>query len=163
MRMSTYERWCWYFCYHISTHDLTRRSIYSSFLSTFKCTVFQLTTSRGGRLTFSSLLFARYSFQLTTSQGGRRSCNGDREGREDISTHDLARRSTANDTGAAWLYGLFQLTTSQGGRLSWWKIKYTICTISTHDLARRSTLFLRVSRRCWSISTHDLARRSTSQ
>ena len=140
MRMSTYERWCWYFCYHISTHDLTRRSIYSSFLSTFKCTVFQLTTSRGGRLTFSSLLFARYSFQLTTSQGGRLSWWKIKYTICTISTHDLARRSTGKN-----------------------QLLIVSLRISTHDLARRSTrilpLILHQSPR---ISTHDLARRSTN-
>ena len=97
MRMSTYERWCWYFCYHISTHDLTRRSIYSSFLSTFKCTVFQLTTSQGGRQRVGAFLL--WIFQ--------------------ISTHDLARRSTLVTIYRS-SFPIFQLTTSQGGRPGRW-------------------------------------------
>ena len=56
-----------------------------------------------------------------------------------ISTHDLARRSTRNDT-----------TVTDGQN------------ISTHDLARRAThAALEYAQKVKHISTHDLARRST--
>ena len=77
----------------------------------------------------------------------------------DISTHDLARRSTVN-TFWQTFYKSFQLTTSQGGRRNcrdiWKDCRYFNSRprkevddhfvtgelgidISTHDLARRST------------------------
>ena len=80
---------------------------------------------------------ATHIFQLTTSQGGRRlipDCYkavkdfNSRPRKEvdhllmyffaiiDISTHDLARRSTHLDVKKMYAYLAFQLTTSQGGR-----------------------------------------------
>ena len=79
----------------ISTHDLTRRSTSYHALFLFRCSIFQLTTSQGGRPTVAK----------------QKAYN------EIISTHDLTRRSTSRQD-FYFLYTLFQLTTSQGGRLS---------------------------------------------
>ena len=144
----------------LSTHDLTRRStfchiIYGWFFSTFNSRphkevdeddrvknleeqVFQLTTSQGGRPDRQDLCIQLSLFQLTTSQGGRQSQRVYRETVEQLSTHDLTRRSTVvpyrnvpvpasfnsrphkevDRERALALPGLrfFQLTTSQGGR-----------------------------------------------
>ena len=56
-----------------------------------------------------------------------------------ISTHDLARRSTCPSLRPRSSSILFQLTTSQGGRRVKWSLCQTRILISTHDLARRST------------------------
>ena len=76
----------------ISTHDLTRRSTEGS-TSPATQSVFQLTTSQGGRHNASVQKLAAKAFQLTTSQGGR---------------HQARKESTTSM--------IFQLTTSQGGR-----------------------------------------------
>ena len=78
----------------ISTHDLTRRSTSYHALFLFRCSIFQLTTSQGGRLLlrqrkqtmhtyfnsrphkevdfyFCNSITVIVPFQLTTSQGGR--------------------------------------------------------------------------------------------
>ena len=58
---------------------------------------FQLTTSQGGRLTVHIMQKRNLKFQLTTSQGGRPPALIFRHVSCDISTHDLARRSTLAD------------------------------------------------------------------
>ena len=55
----------------ISTHDLTRRSTVAPFWERIDKTIFQLTTSRGGRLFSGHMDRVYMSFQLTTSRGGR--------------------------------------------------------------------------------------------
>ena len=60
--------------------------------------LFQLTTSRGGRLRFGRMYYSEPR----------------------ISTHDLTRRSTATN-GTLQFPELFQLTTSRGGRLIFWR------------------------------------------
>ena len=79
--------------------------------------IFQLTTSRGGRPITEQETATTNSFQLTTSRGGR------------------LHRWTMRNAGTA-----FQLTTSRGGRRSIPGGKHTRTGISTHDLTRRSTL-----------------------
>ena len=79
---------------HISTHDLTRRST-SLKNCTASNTLFQLTTSRGGR-------------PLRHNPGPKFLS---------ISTHDLTRRSTGRNRSRRSRKEIFQLTTSQGGRL----------------------------------------------
>ena len=75
-----------------STHDLSWRSTVQDYNDTSK-KIFQLTTSRGGRLAENGELKKRLDFQLTTSRGGR-------PGQVCIysllsfSTHDLSWRST---------------------------------------------------------------------
>ena len=54
-------------------------------------------------------------FQLTTSQGGRQWGSIEKMITFIISTHDLTRRSTKVCI-ASLVFGSFQLTTSQGGR-----------------------------------------------
>ena len=61
--------------------------------------IFQLTTSQGGRQAQIYKLKQEQLFQLTTSQGGRRSFLASDTGDYYISTHDLARRSTAGSCG----------------------------------------------------------------
>ena len=78
---------------YISTHDLTRRSTIKGILPD-KLTVFQLTTSRGGR---QQLGLIERIFEY-------------------ISTHDLTRRST-QQVATLGAEVTFQLTTSRGGRL----------------------------------------------
>ena len=78
--------------------------------------VFQLTTSRGGRPTCEGVTFFCNSFQLTTSRGGRHST--------------IIRRHTPE---------VFQLTTSRGGRPVYTNQLFKQSNISTHDLTRRST------------------------
>ena len=124
--------------------------------------IFQLTTSQGGRhLGHGFYMHCGREFQLTTSQGGRPATQPASGFDYDISTHDLARRSTMGfdreddnlyhfnsrprkevDISFYPLYKKikwFQLTTSQGGRplLCYWFFIWNF--ISTHDLARRST------------------------
>ena len=110
-------------CLNLSTHDLTRRSTFTSIRIYGILRNFQLTTSQGGRPSMSFVLPSVSIFQLTTSQGGRparvyRITNyvylsthdltrrSTRQlpfhtGMQDLSTHDLTRRSTGNEL---WLY-----------------------------------------------------------
>ena len=140
--------------------------------------LFQLTTSRGGRRRKSSDWIGENVIS-THDLGAERMLRGEYF----ISTHDLTRRSTILDAGAEVLK-IFQLTTSWGGRSSFRNFKCKVPGISTHDLAKRSTpaadesvqmpkLFQLTTsqgdRPEWrlgkigksSLSTHDLARRST--
>ena len=55
----------------ISTHDLTRRSTRKQTIYNNLERIFQLTTSRGGRLARREIEVKKEIFQLTTSQGGR--------------------------------------------------------------------------------------------
>ena len=55
----------------ISTHDLTRRSTVRRLQESTQ-SIFQLTTSQGGRPRFHGDFTGKVVFQLTTSQGGRR-------------------------------------------------------------------------------------------
>ena len=77
-------------------------------------------------------------FQLTTSRGGRQPVQRRQNSRRSISTHDLARRSTGGRV-AERHGGIFQLTTSRGGRPREEPEQKQERNISTHDLARRST------------------------
>ena len=55
----------------ISTHDLTRRSTSGKLREIGVESIFQLTTSRGGRHRSSAGHLQNFQFQLTTSRGGR--------------------------------------------------------------------------------------------
>ena len=77
-------------------------------------------------------------FQLTTSRGGRRSKRCAESERSGISTHDLTRRST-REFAKKLADNIFQLTTSRGGRLRFCGFPLKASCISTHDLTRRST------------------------
>ena len=81
---------------HISTHDLTRRST-CIWLPRPMFLAFQLTTSRGGRPLDGVEYIGFSSFQLTTSRGGRQGSEDNERRYHNISTHDLARRSTKAD------------------------------------------------------------------
>ena len=98
----------------ISTHDLTRRST-CIWLPRPMFLAFQLTTSRGGRPLDGVEYIGFSSFQLTTSRGGRQGSEDNERRYHNISTHDLARRSTGTIVHSSDRR-LFQLTTSRGGR-----------------------------------------------
>ena len=125
-------------CLYISTHDLTRRSTDPKVI-VYVLLIFQLTTSRGGRLKLAATLALELYFnsrpheevdcsthlnihdellfQLTTSRGGRPISSFIFCNTFFISTHDLTRRSTMYEANSH-NYCTFQLTTSRGGRLS---------------------------------------------
>ena len=167
----------------LSTHDLTRRST----CGRYRCcstTIFQLTTSHGGR----QLLAAYMAFKtvLSTHDLTRRSTVSHIKNVDDLrlSTHDLTRRSTISSTTLTGQRHIFQLTTSHGGRRAELRRSCLQLRLSTHDLTRRSTTALpsRLSFYCrfnsrphtevdfsgitckkgaLNLSTHDLTRRST--
>ena len=80
--------------------------------------LFQLTTSRRGRLSFTRFPLTVYKFQLTTSRRGRR--------------FDLTPNPPTSS---------FQLTTSRRGRHTIRGATFCGTDISTHDLTKRSTRF----------------------
>ena len=80
------------FCNTFSTHDLSWRST-DTIATMIAAITFQLTTSRGGRLTSITITSYCPVFQLTTSRGGR--------------------QAPANMSTTLFY---FQLTTSRGGR-----------------------------------------------
>ena len=145
----------------ISTHDLTRRSTSYHALFLFRCSIFQLTTSQGGRPTVAK----------------QKAYN------EIISTHDLTRRSTGVALPASARIIAFQLTTSQGGRPRVYHhhekpLLFQLTTSQGGRLWQRGIVYLANyfnSRphkevdgesfwwfiECINISTHDLTRRST--
>ena len=56
---------------NISTHDLTKRSTATDVMDSYSVSIFQLTTSRRGRLESHTNKEERRIFQLTTSRRGR--------------------------------------------------------------------------------------------
>ena len=125
------------FLYKLSTHDLTRRStLYrkarKSFLISFNsrphtevdhtpdyylilCHPFNSRPHTEVDSCRSIVLYAIPSFQLTTSHGGRQEQMEYLKEWNNLSTHDLTRRSTEHIRADA-LRLTFQLTTSHGGR-----------------------------------------------
>ena len=79
-------------------------------------TIFQLTTSRRGRLPFKYAGFLQFTFQLTTSRRGRPAFSMYNTAILHLSTHDLTQRSTRMKA----------------------VMKYP-GSLSTHDLTQRST------------------------
>ena len=77
----------------LSTHDLTRRSTHVEDIS-FGFYHFQLTTSHGGRQDDGAYWGEGWVFQLTTSHGGRPQPYLGPAFKDQLSTHDLTRRST---------------------------------------------------------------------
>ena len=145
----------------ISTHDLTRRSTRKQTIYNNLERIFQLTTSRGGRLARREIEVKKEIFQLTTSQGGRlaRFSNPIRNELFQLTTsqggrHNIILLDSAGNS--------FQLTTSQGGRPGTEKRSHQAPCISTLDLTRRSTGNCGASSATGYISTHDLMKRSTS-
>ena len=122
----------------ISTHDLTRRSTDSE-LFCIIATLFQLTTSQGGR----QVILLRYVLFFHFNSRPHKEVDGYR---------------LIPDCYKA----VFQLTTSQGGRQISCTCDYLASYISTHDLTRRSTLLIWLLIIYNVISTHDLTRRSTA-
>ena len=122
-------------------------------------------------------------FQLTTSQGGRHSQTELDQALSKLSTHDLTRRSTSirphpvtglhfqlttSQGGRPFpvfpdrMLFPFQLTTSQGGRRQIQLGERLNRCLSTHDLTRRSTVCKVAVIHPRDLSTHDLTRRSTN-
>ena len=122
--------------------------------------VFQLTTSRGGRQPFQVLKGSKEVFQLTTSRGGRLNQSGDPKYLKlfQLTTSRGGRQSQWILSVSAYI---FQLTTSRGGRHQWDWRHSQYHYISTHDLTRRSTESTWYFSWTTIISTHDLTRRST--
>ena len=109
-----------------------------------------------------SLLFNSEIFQFTTSQGGRHYIAYNNKPYEDLSIHDLTRRSTIYIVFCSRIWTLsihdltrrstilyrvdrrrrstFQFTTSQGGRLTLCDEFTAYIVLSIHDLTRRSTV-----------------------
>ena len=121
---------------------------------------FQLTTSRRGRLYQQSSVKARKSFQLTTSRRGRRPSDSLYATSRDFNSrpHEEVDSIFCH---VIFLQIKFQLTTSRRGRRSG---SYSIGDkreISTHDLTKRSTGFVCNVFHIEVISTHDLTKRST--
>ena len=102
--------------FYISTHDLTKRSTSTFRQASHDSRLFQLTTSRRGRLGAFAILYNIIKFQLTTSRRGRRGT--------DWKTNERGR---------------FQLTTSRRGRQCTLYTIIRLSNISTHDLTKRST------------------------
>ena len=106
--------------------------------SCHRTSLFQLTTSRGGRhsdvITPIKIVIV---FQLTTSQGGRL-------------------------CGVVWSHNIIVFNSRPRKEVDRAILEFARkLSISTHDLARRSTIYQDVEPIIKSISTHDLARRST--
>ena len=102
--------------YVISTHDLTRRS---TRFAPFACeNVRNISTHDLTRRSTSlkNCTASNTLFQLTTSRGGRPLRHNPGPKFLSISTHDLTRRSTGRNRSRS-RKEIFQLTTSQGGRL----------------------------------------------
>jgi len=147
--------------HELSTHDLTQRSTRHRRHVAQIVIVFQLTTSRRGRLMREMKGQQRAVFQLTTSRRGRR----------------------FSDVGYL-LYGYFQLTTSRRGRRmqeihrcgstrsfnsrphaevdQFWAMNSRTRALSTHDLTQRSTCSACFAISKIFLSTHDLTQRSTT-
>ena len=100
---------------NISTHYLTQRqTVFEDVDMTDD--VFQLTTSRRGRLYLCYNKNHHFLFQLTTSRRGRRHCSASVSYLQYISTHYLTQRQTICRRDGVQVM-LFQLTTSRRGRL----------------------------------------------
>ena len=128
-----------------------------------KASVFQFTTSQGGRHWKSVKYYIAWLFQFTTSQGGRRLYHipanyqltfNSRPHKEvdalctfnvsivfpfQFTTSQGGRHTTRTFPG---VIGSFQFTTSQGGRLLILELSLSPDALSIHDLTRRSTGYL---------------------
>ena len=134
---STYFSFVCYSFSHLSTHDLTQRSTCKR-LIVGEFNIFQLTTSRRGRpicFPYSAFLLI---FQLTTSRRGR-----------------------LGNTLIMISFYTFQLTTSRRGRPDGAAVWFVDRELSTHDLTQRSTGAPAGKQRAYDLSTHDLTQRST--
>ena len=102
------------FCNTFSTHDLSWRST-DTIATMIAAITFQLTTSRGGRLTSITITSYCPVFQLTTSRGGR-------QAPANMSTTLFYLQLTPSRGGRqepanmSTIVLYFQLTTSRGGR-----------------------------------------------
>ena len=145
----------------ISTHDLTKRSTFSPFCVRIGHKIFQLTTSRRGRLNYVTSTKPYMVFQLTTSRRGRRQEARKKWLRDtfQLTTSRRGRRSSAPTVERGWVHFnsrpheevdqffsvaftsplAFQLTTSRRGRHQQNARMQTYKSISTHDLTKRST------------------------
>ena len=146
----------------ISTHDLTKRSTKIILWLLIWNYLFQLTTSRRGRLSPDSAMPREKLFQLTTSRRGRlewfrgfhcgRYFNSRPHEEVDLSNMSLKKFCENFNSRPHEEVDDTQRVPQSPGK-----------AISTHDLTKRSTM----SRGVWNIpgiiSTHDLTKRSTCQ
>ena len=149
----------------ISTHDLTRRSTLCSFPLCFSFRYFNSRPHEEVDFDEVALMPESFVFQLTTSRGGRRGCPSEsRTGYsyfnsrpheevdqiptkpkeyEDISTHDLTKRSTEAE-----------------------RIPVEDSDISTHDLTKRSTFSpfcVRIGHKIFQLTTSRRGRRQEAR
>ena len=101
---------------YVSTHDLTKRSTFAVPTIPPNTVLFQLTTSRRGRLI--PLSSHKSIHGVSTHDLTKRSTSEDISSfiSEDVSTHDLTKRSTLIGKPKLILQIKFQLTTSRRGR-----------------------------------------------
>ncbi len=129
----------------LSTHDLTQRSTYTVDHNEGSG-VFQLTTSRRGRLIPAAAGRRRTIFQLTTSRRGRPAVTCKPPGKRPFNSRphaEVDRKRQYNGCS----FTTFQLTTSRRGRqLLGMGIRYAAC-LSTHDLTQRSTLHSKTAKK----------------
>ena len=146
--------------FNISTHDLTRRSTTEPPAGTAFVSVFQLTTSRGGR-PFAVCFLLRLVHFNSRPHEEVDYVEVQPYKIDNISTHDLTRRSTMLPVLIMAREGYFNSRPHEevDGHLI---LNRTDNIISTHDLTRRSTVAEDISDKPYVISTHDLTRRSTS-
>ena len=99
--------------------------------------IFQLTTSRGGRLLAGRTTAGKLVFQLTTSRGGRHMQQFEEAEQKIFNSRPLVEVDQSVRY-IMWRLGRFQLTTSRGGRPSC-RVHLYLLSFSTHDLSWRST------------------------
>ena len=100
--------------------------------------IFQLTTSRGGRLLAGRTTAGKLVFQLTTSRGGRHMQQFEEAEQKIFNSRPLVEVDQSVRY-IMWRLGRFQLTTSRGGRPSC-RVHLYLLSFSTHDLSWRSTI-----------------------
>ena len=124
-------------------------------------TIFQLTTSRRGRLPFKYAGFLQFTFQLTTSRRGRPDQNPALFVSCCLSTHDLTQRSTFLCFFREFSVYLSTHDLTQRSTCPM-VLRAKFYFLSTHDLTQRSTRMKAVMKYPGSLSTHDLTQRSTT-
>ena len=151
----------WHQCYAtLSTHDLTRRSTALGSVRAFELVLSTHDLTRRSTMPQRSEITTTI-FQLTTSHGGRpfsRSMPA-----SSASFNSRPHTEVDNEFGSFYSMILtFQLTTSHGGRLLLQDNYFSSDFLSTHDLTRRSTIHNIRNVIYADLSTHDLTRRSTN-
>ena len=170
--------------FHISTHDLTKRStllIAKRFVLAFEISTHDLTkrsttvqglsTGNGSHFNsrpheevdsefFRNVIFF-HKFQLTTSRRGRQLNSFMLSLLIILSTHDLTKRSTSNQLAALRNLLIFQLTTSRRGRPQQITESSAVLYFNSRPHEEVDYIGIPLSTVYLSISTHDLTKRST--